>query len=113
MEEIGNVSLYINYFKSLKPRIGDWEERSYINVYGRDLESRILDQLASHPENFDSLQELMGITWELDTKYHERQKEKGGNQGKNPPFSGSNSSRPPQNPYSKTPHQTNNKGKNF
>ncbi|MBW0578423.1 hypothetical protein O181_118138, partial [Austropuccinia psidii MF-1] len=49
------------------PRIGDWGERDYIHVYRRGLASRLLDQLASHPRNFDSLQELMDITLELDT----------------------------------------------
>ncbi|MBW0506097.1 hypothetical protein O181_045812 [Austropuccinia psidii MF-1] len=58
-------------------RIRDWGERAYINVYRRGLASRLLDQLASYPPNFDTLQELMDITLELDTRYHERQKEKG------------------------------------
>ncbi|MBW0490617.1 hypothetical protein O181_030332 [Austropuccinia psidii MF-1] len=48
-------------------RIGDWGERAYIHVYRRGLASRLLEQLASHPGNFDSLQELMDITFELDT----------------------------------------------
>ncbi|MBW0521891.1 hypothetical protein O181_061606 [Austropuccinia psidii MF-1] len=52
--------------------------------------------LASYPSNFDTFQELMDITLELDTRYHERQKEKGINQEKKPPVPGSNSSRPPQ-----------------
>ncbi|MBW0573429.1 hypothetical protein O181_113144 [Austropuccinia psidii MF-1] len=38
----------------------------------------------------------MGVTLELDKRYHERQKEKGGNQEKKPPFNGSNPSRPHQ-----------------
>ncbi|MBW0526814.1 hypothetical protein O181_066529, partial [Austropuccinia psidii MF-1] len=42
------------------------------------------------------LQELMEITLELDSRYHERQKEKGSHQEKKPPISGSNSSKPPQ-----------------
>ncbi|MBW0505133.1 hypothetical protein O181_044848 [Austropuccinia psidii MF-1] len=36
----------------------------------------ILDQLASHPSNIDSLQDLMDVSLELDTRYHERQNEK-------------------------------------
>ncbi|MBW0523398.1 hypothetical protein O181_063113 [Austropuccinia psidii MF-1] len=96
MKESSQVSLYIADFRSLKSRIGDWGERAYINVYRRGLASRLLDQLPSHPGNFDSLQKLMDITLELDTRYHERQKKKGNHQEKKPPISGSNSSKPPQ-----------------
>ncbi|MBW0583208.1 hypothetical protein O181_122923 [Austropuccinia psidii MF-1] len=76
MKESGQVSLYIADFRSLMSRIGDWGERAYIHVYRRGLVSKMLDQLASHPGNFDSLQELMDITLELDNRYHERQKER-------------------------------------
>ncbi|MBW0523418.1 hypothetical protein O181_063133 [Austropuccinia psidii MF-1] len=62
-------------------RIGDSGERAYIHVYRRGFASRLFNQLASHPGVFDSLQELMGITLELDTRYHERQKEEGSHQG--------------------------------
>ncbi|MBW0548306.1 hypothetical protein O181_088021 [Austropuccinia psidii MF-1] len=56
----------------------------------------------------------MEITLELDTRYQERQKEKGSHQEKKPPFTGSNSSRPPQDSSSKRPHHKNNKkGKQF
>ncbi|MBW0562869.1 hypothetical protein O181_102584 [Austropuccinia psidii MF-1] len=56
----------------------------------------------------------MEITLELDTRYHERQKEKGSHQEKKPPISGSNSSKPPQSSSSKKPyHRKNKKGKNF
>ncbi|MBW0478768.1 hypothetical protein O181_018483 [Austropuccinia psidii MF-1] len=114
MRESGQVSLYIEDFRSLMSRIGDWGERAYIHVYRRGLASGLLDQLASHPGNFDSLQELMDIKLELDTRYHERQKEKGSHQEKNPPISGSNSSKPPQSPSSKKPYnRKNKKGKNF
>ncbi|MBW0574586.1 hypothetical protein O181_114301 [Austropuccinia psidii MF-1] len=95
-------------------RIGDWGERAYIHVYRRGLASRLLDQLASHPGTFDSLQELMDITLELDTRYHERQKEKGSHQEKKPPISESISSKPPQSSSSQKPyHRKNKKGKNF
>ncbi|MBW0555514.1 hypothetical protein O181_095229 [Austropuccinia psidii MF-1] len=95
-------------------RIGDWGERAYIHVYRRGLASRLLNQLASHPGNFDSLQEPMDITLELDTRYHERRKERGSHQEKKPPISGSNSSNPPQSESSKRPYQRKNKkGKNF
>ncbi|MBW0564061.1 hypothetical protein O181_103776 [Austropuccinia psidii MF-1] len=95
-------------------RIGDWGERAYIHVDRRGLESRLLDQLASHPGSFDTLQELMDVTLELDTRYHEWQKEKGGNQERKPPATGSNQCRPPQNSSSKRPHQKKNKkGKQF
>ncbi|MBW0531008.1 hypothetical protein O181_070723 [Austropuccinia psidii MF-1] len=76
MKESGQVSLYIEDFSSLMSRIGDCGERAYIHVYRRGLASRFLDQLTSHPGNLDSLQELMDITLELDTRYHEGQKEK-------------------------------------
>ncbi|MBW0574914.1 hypothetical protein O181_114629 [Austropuccinia psidii MF-1] len=84
-------------------RVGDWGERAYINVYRRGCASRPLDQLASYPGNFDTLQELMEITLELDTRYHERKKEKGSHQENKSPATGSNSSRPPQDPSSKGP----------
>ncbi|MBW0578257.1 hypothetical protein O181_117972 [Austropuccinia psidii MF-1] len=114
MKESGHVSLYIADFRSLMSRIGDWGERAYIHVYRRGLASRLLDQLAGHPVTLDTLQELMDVTLELDTRYHERQKEKGGNQEKKPPATGSNQSRPPQNSSSKRPHQKKNKeGKQF
>ncbi|MBW0560480.1 hypothetical protein O181_100195 [Austropuccinia psidii MF-1] len=90
MKESGPVSLYIADFRSLMSRIGDWGERAYIHFYKRRLASRLLDQLASYPGNFDTLQELMEITLELDTRYHERQKEKGSHQEKKPPVTGSN-----------------------
>ncbi|MBW0587051.1 hypothetical protein O181_126766 [Austropuccinia psidii MF-1] len=90
-------------------KIGYWGERAYIHAYRRGLASRLLDQLASHPGTFDTLQELMDVTLELDTRYHERQKEKCGNQEKNLPVKGTNPSRPPQNSYSKRPHQKKNK----
>ncbi|MBW0568343.1 hypothetical protein O181_108058 [Austropuccinia psidii MF-1] len=94
-------------------RIGDWGERAYIHVYTRGLASRPLEHLASYPGNFDSLQELMGITLELDTRYHERQKEKGSHQEKKPPVTGSNPSKPPQDSSSKRHHHKNKKGKQF
>ncbi|MBW0573031.1 hypothetical protein O181_112746 [Austropuccinia psidii MF-1] len=114
MKESGHVYLYIADFRSLMSRIKVWGERAYIHVYRRGLASRLLDQLASHPGTFDTLQELMDVTLELDTRYHERQKEKGGNQEKKPPVIGSNQSRPPQNSFSKRSHQKKNKkGKQF
>ncbi|MBW0480915.1 hypothetical protein O181_020630 [Austropuccinia psidii MF-1] len=70
------------------------KESGHVSLRG--LESRFLDQLASHPSNFDILQELMETTLELDTRYHERKKEKGIHQEKKPPVTGSNSFRPPQ-----------------
>ncbi|MBW0470223.1 hypothetical protein O181_009938 [Austropuccinia psidii MF-1] len=94
MKESGHVSFYIADFGSLISTIGDWGKRAYIHVYRRGLESRLLDQLASYPGNFDTLQELMDITFELDTRYHERKKEKGGNQEKKPPVIGFNFSKP-------------------
>ncbi|MBW0561368.1 hypothetical protein O181_101083 [Austropuccinia psidii MF-1] len=65
----------------------------------------------------------MDITLELDTRYHETQKEKGSHQEKKPPATGSNSSRPPQDSSSRRPpqdsssrrphHRKNKKGKQF
>ncbi|MBW0482604.1 hypothetical protein O181_022319 [Austropuccinia psidii MF-1] len=52
------------------------------------------DQLAPHPSRIDSLQDLMDITLELDTRYHERQKEKGHFKEKKPKSSKSNSPHP-------------------
>ncbi|MBW0588018.1 hypothetical protein O181_127733 [Austropuccinia psidii MF-1] len=114
MKESGHVSLYISDFRSLISRIGYWVEGANIHVHGRGLASRLLENLASYPCNFDTLQELMDITLELDTRYHERQIEKGSNQEKKPPVTGSNSSRHPQDSSSKRHHhKKNKKGKRF
>ncbi|MBW0571594.1 hypothetical protein O181_111309 [Austropuccinia psidii MF-1] len=56
----------------------------------------------------------MDITLELDTRYQERNREKGINQQKKNSISGSNSTKPPQSSSSKNPyHRKNKKGKNF
>ncbi|MBW0544389.1 hypothetical protein O181_084104 [Austropuccinia psidii MF-1] len=56
----------------------------------------------------------MDIPWELDTRYHERQKKDGSHQEKKPPISGCNSSKHPQISSSKKPyHRKNKKGKKF
>ncbi|MBW0561713.1 hypothetical protein O181_101428 [Austropuccinia psidii MF-1] len=94
MKEGGHVSLYIADFRSLVSRIGDWGERALIHHFRKGLPSRILDQLASHPSRIDSLQDLMDVTLELDTRYHETQDEKSHHQEKNPEASKSNSSHP-------------------
>ncbi|MBW0541431.1 hypothetical protein O181_081146 [Austropuccinia psidii MF-1] len=78
MKEGGHVALYITDFRSLVSRIGDWCERALIHHFRKGL--------ASHPSNIDSLQDLMDVSLELDTRYHERQKEK------KPEASNSNSS---------------------
>ncbi|MBW0517663.1 hypothetical protein O181_057378 [Austropuccinia psidii MF-1] len=114
MNESSHVSFYIAYFRILMSRIGDWEERAYIHVYRRGLASRPFNQLASYPGKSDTLQDLMDITLELDTRYHERQKEKGSHQERKPPVTGSIPSRPPQDSSSKRPHhRKNRKGKQF
>ncbi|MBW0488305.1 hypothetical protein O181_028020 [Austropuccinia psidii MF-1] len=92
MKEGGHVSLYIADFRSVVSRIGDWGERALIYHFRGELASRILDQLASHPSNIDSCQDLMDITLELDTRYHERQKGKNHHQEKKPEASKSISS---------------------
>ncbi|MBW0503362.1 hypothetical protein O181_043077 [Austropuccinia psidii MF-1] len=73
--------------------------------YVRGLASRLLEQLASHPGSFNTLQELMQITLELNTRYHEGQKENGSNQEKRPPVTGSN--------FSRAQHKKNREGKQF
>ncbi|MBW0525873.1 hypothetical protein O181_065588 [Austropuccinia psidii MF-1] len=92
MKEGGHSALYMAYFRSLVSKIGDWVEWALIHHFRKGLASRILDQLASHPSNIDSLQDLMNISLKLDTRYHERQKEKNHHQEKNPEASKSNSS---------------------
>ncbi|MBW0472417.1 hypothetical protein O181_012132 [Austropuccinia psidii MF-1] len=96
MKEIVKVSLYTADYRSLMSRIGDWGQRAYIHLYRIGFAPRLLDQLALHPGKFDSLQELMDITLELNTRYHETQKEEGSHQEKRPPISGFNSSKAPQ-----------------
>ncbi|MBW0554646.1 hypothetical protein O181_094361 [Austropuccinia psidii MF-1] len=94
MKEGGHVSLYIANFRSLVSRIGDWGEIALINHFRKGLPSRILDKLASHHSIIDSLQDFIYITLELDTRYHERQKENSHHQEKKPESSKSNSSHP-------------------
>ncbi|MBW0570980.1 hypothetical protein O181_110695 [Austropuccinia psidii MF-1] len=94
MKEGGHVLLYISYFRSLVSRIGDWCERAVIHHFRKGLPSRIVDELASYPSRIDSLRDLMDISLELDTRYHERQKEKSDNQEKKAEASKSNSSHP-------------------
>ncbi|MBW0489945.1 hypothetical protein O181_029660 [Austropuccinia psidii MF-1] len=53
-----------------------------------------MDQFAFHPSIIDSLQDLMDITLELDTRYHERQKENKNSQYKRTEASNSTSSSP-------------------
>ncbi|MBW0570889.1 hypothetical protein O181_110604 [Austropuccinia psidii MF-1] len=84
MTEGGHVALYIADFRSLVSRIGDWGERALIHHFRKGL--------ASHPKNIDSLQDLMDVSLELDTRYHERQKEKNHHQEKKTEASKSNSS---------------------
>ncbi|MBW0503128.1 hypothetical protein O181_042843 [Austropuccinia psidii MF-1] len=74
MKEGGHVSSYISDFRTLVSRIGDWGERALIHHFRKGLPSRILDQLASHPLRIESLQDLMDINLELDTRYYKRQK---------------------------------------
>ncbi|MBW0548708.1 hypothetical protein O181_088423 [Austropuccinia psidii MF-1] len=74
MKEGGHVSLYIVDFRNLVSQIGDWGERALINHFRMGLPSSILDKLASHPSRIDSIQDLMDITLELDTRFHEKQK---------------------------------------
>ncbi|MBW0525797.1 hypothetical protein O181_065512 [Austropuccinia psidii MF-1] len=94
MKEGGHVLLYIPDFKHLASKIGDWGERALIHHFRKGLPYRILDQLAYHPSRIDSPQDLMNITLELDTGYHERQKEKSNHQEKKPEASSSNSPHP-------------------
>ncbi|MBW0585909.1 hypothetical protein O181_125624 [Austropuccinia psidii MF-1] len=94
MKEGGHVSLYIVDFISLVSRMRDWGERALIHHFRRGLPSRILDQLTYHPSRIDSLQDLIDITLELDTRYHGRQNEKSHNQEKKTEASKSNSSHP-------------------
>ncbi|MBW0522605.1 hypothetical protein O181_062320 [Austropuccinia psidii MF-1] len=84
MKEGGHVSLYIANFRGLVSRIGDWGERALIHHFRKGLPCRILDQFAFHPSRIDSHQDLMDVTMELDTRYHERQKKKSHHQEKKP-----------------------------
>ncbi|MBW0544936.1 hypothetical protein O181_084651 [Austropuccinia psidii MF-1] len=68
--------LYSSNFRILVSKIGDWGERALIHHFRKGLPSRIMDQLASHASRIDSLQDLMDVTLELDTRYHERKKGK-------------------------------------
>ncbi|MBW0467580.1 hypothetical protein O181_007295 [Austropuccinia psidii MF-1] len=94
MKEGGHLSFKISEFRSLVSRIGYWGERALIHHLRKGVPFSILDQLASHPSRIDSLQDLIDITLELDTRYHERQNEKSHHQEKKPEASKSNFSHP-------------------
>ncbi|MBW0463219.1 hypothetical protein O181_002934 [Austropuccinia psidii MF-1] len=94
MNNGGHVSLQIAYFRSFVSEIGDWGERALIHHFRKGLPSRILDQLASHASKIESLEDLMDMTHELDTRYLERQKGKSNNKERKPESSKSNSSHP-------------------
>ncbi|MBW0477078.1 hypothetical protein O181_016793 [Austropuccinia psidii MF-1] len=94
MKEGEHVLLYIADFQILVSRIGDWGERAVIHHFRKGLVSRILDQLSSHTSRIDSFRDLMDITLERDTRYHERQKEMGHFEEKKPEPSKSISSHP-------------------
>ncbi|MBW0528832.1 hypothetical protein O181_068547 [Austropuccinia psidii MF-1] len=74
MKKGGHVSLYISNFTSLISRIGYLGGRALIHHIRKGFLSSILNQFASHPSRIDSHKDLMDITLELDTRYHERQK---------------------------------------
>ncbi|MBW0566431.1 hypothetical protein O181_106146 [Austropuccinia psidii MF-1] len=84
MKEGGHVYLYIANFRSLFSRIGYWGERTLIHHFRKGFPSWSLDQLASHPSIIYSLQDLMDFTLELDTRYHEMQKENSHHEEKTP-----------------------------
>ncbi|MBW0493664.1 hypothetical protein O181_033379 [Austropuccinia psidii MF-1] len=87
-------ALYMAYFRSLVSIIGDLAERALIHHFRKGLASHPSNIEASHPSRIDSLQDLMDITLELDTRYHERQNEKSNHQEKKPEASRSHSSHP-------------------
>ncbi|MBW0485898.1 hypothetical protein O181_025613 [Austropuccinia psidii MF-1] len=68
MKERGHVLIYISDFRSLVSRIGDWGESALIHHFRKEL--------SSHPSIISSLQDLMDVTLELDTRCHEEKKEK-------------------------------------
>ncbi|MBW0510319.1 hypothetical protein O181_050034 [Austropuccinia psidii MF-1] len=74
MKEGGHVSSYIADLGILVSRIGDWGKELSSIISGRDF----------HPGFWISwppiLQDLMDVTLILDTKYHERKKEKSNHQ---------------------------------
>ncbi|MBW0463903.1 hypothetical protein O181_003618 [Austropuccinia psidii MF-1] len=94
MKKGGYVSLYIADFGSLVSRLGDCGERTLIHHFRKGFPPKILDPLTSHASIIDSLQELIDISLELDTRYHERQSEKSHYQEKKPEAPKSNSSHP-------------------
>ncbi|MBW0498437.1 hypothetical protein O181_038152 [Austropuccinia psidii MF-1] len=100
MKEGGHLSLYISDFRSLVSQIGDWGGRALIHHFRKGFPSRSLDQLVSHPSRIYSLQDLLDINLELDTRYHERQKEKSHHHQKEPETSKSNFSQPKNSPSS-------------
>ncbi|MBW0502760.1 hypothetical protein O181_042475 [Austropuccinia psidii MF-1] len=55
--------------------MGNLGERALIHHFRKGLTFRVFDQLASHPSRIYSHQDLIDITLEIDTRYHERKQE--------------------------------------
>ena len=76
MKDNAYASTYITDFRALSGRIEGWDKRALMFHFQKGLPAGLLDQLTTHHSHINSLLELINITLEFDTCYHERQKEK-------------------------------------
>ncbi|KAI9627257.1 hypothetical protein KEM48_009882 [Puccinia striiformis f. sp. tritici PST-130] len=63
-------------FRALQSRLPGWGDRPLMFHFQKGLPTRVLDLLAQNTEVFDTLLELIEATLKIDTRHHERQKEK-------------------------------------
>ena len=84
MKDGDHASNYISSFRALQSRLPGWGDRPLMFHFRKGLPTRVLDLLAQNTEVFDTLSELIEATLKIDTRHHERQKEKKRENGSQP-----------------------------
>ncbi|KAI9616484.1 hypothetical protein H4Q26_010879 [Puccinia striiformis f. sp. tritici PST-130] len=84
MKDGDHASNYISSFRALQSRLPGWGDRPLMFHFRKGLPTRVLDLLAQNTEVFDTLSELIEATLKIDTRNHERQKEKKRENGSQP-----------------------------
>ncbi|KAI9599854.1 hypothetical protein KEM48_007479 [Puccinia striiformis f. sp. tritici PST-130] len=79
-----HASNYISSFRALQSRLPGWGDRPLMFHFRKGLPTRVLDLLAQNTEVFNTLSELIEATLKIDTRHHERQKEKKRENGSQP-----------------------------
>ncbi|KNF05795.1 hypothetical protein PSTG_01192 [Puccinia striiformis f. sp. tritici PST-78] len=84
MKDGDQASNYISSFRALQSCLPGWGDRPLMFHFRKGLPTRVLDLLAQNTEVFDTLSELIEATLKIDTRHHERQKEKKRENGSQP-----------------------------